>query len=250
MYIFSCISLETLRNPRKRPYVCENEDLTLENLQSFMKNGSWQDIVNRTGQILSDRSKLLHEAYCLILSMRFESLFRLKMYDDLNVEIGAALDILTTNGDTQTHLISFVFSVKLLQCETKMMTGHSHEAMEQLLVVRNWLKSHSQLSRDDLKYLEWQSSCQLVNCTIRSRNWKNSIRMLRQMLLELPVGFEPDNLPMVLSKVVLLLRLAKLFLQVNITLTSHYPNVLGFIIILIRLVQHQSPNAITKNLQF
>lgn len=170
-----------------------------------------------TGQLLAaSSSQLTEEAYCFVMSMRFESLFRLKMYDDLNIEVGTTLEKLQSSTTDNRHSVGFIFAVKMLQCEIKMMTGHSFDATEQLMFIRNWLRSIAWLQPQDFEYWEWQSTCHLVNCNIRSRNWKNSIRILRKMLVELhsfqSITSNTDLLLM--SKTVILLRLAKLFLQV------------------------------------
>jgi hypothetical protein len=195
-----------------------SDEPTLENLQLLMKNNSWQNVINLTSKIITESATLYDEGYCLVLSMRFESLFRLKMYDDLNVEVSSALETLNDSFSERKDnpfLIGFIYSVKMLQCEIKMMTGHSIEAMEQIAFVRTWLRGNAGVFRQELSYWEWQSTCHLINCNIRSRNWKNSIRVMRQMLVDLRALEEASNHFAYLSKVVVLLRLSKLLLQVS-----------------------------------
>ena len=180
-------------------------------------------MVHSSGKLLSENGDLSVEDVRTINVLRFEALFRMKMYDDLNVELASVLSQYVNNASTDfehSSVLNFTVASRLLQSEVKLMTGHSIEALEHFDQLQCWLES-LQISNNCRKtYWLWHIKCHILNSNIRSRNWKGSLKLLRNMVhlidnLLSTNSNGSDSVFLHKAKVILLLRSAKILLQVS-----------------------------------
>lgn len=125
-----------------------------------------------------------HTLRHFIYSLRFEGLFRMKLYDELTTEINLLLThqpSFDQIDNIQILQLEHYLSLRLLLSEVKVMTGHSQEAIEEYLSLQHWLTSLSSFYPNESMYYHYHISCHLINTYIRNRNWKYAIRLLRDL---------------------------------------------------------------------
>jgi hypothetical protein len=183
---------------------------SLSDLTELEKAGAWSRIVDicsadHAGYRASNGTLSVHSRLLL------EGMFRLKMFDELGQE---ATKILQEEEKTSTPTSEISLSMRLLICETKIMTGRCDEAVEQLVQLRSWLSSTGENSRCEW---DWRFHCSIVNAYVRLRQWRLAIVELRTMLVLLEKGIDntvSSNFSM--SRISLLCLLSRVLLQVTL----------------------------------
>ena len=103
------------------------------------KSGCWKEVVKLSSKLLSDpaaetvvsaaNKSLLGPLY----RFRFEGLFKMKMYDDLNEEVGSILSShnceKAINVTVRDPMYDVILSMKLILIEIKMMSGKGRCAL-------------------------------------------------------------------------------------------------------------------------
>ena len=92
--------------------------------------------------IVTEGTPMTIEEKSIPTALRYEALFRLKMYGEMNIEISQALNevditIFASTEMTQTPelvlKLDFFVSIQLLFHEVKLMSGHGQDALESLI---------------------------------------------------------------------------------------------------------------------
>jgi len=232
---------------------------------------AWQHVADYTNQLLNNHGTLTAEDKSIMTALRYESLFRLKMYDEMNIEINLALEdiditVFTSSFEQDTpqnnikliHKMDFFVSMQLLLHEVKLMSGHGQDALESLTQLLKWLNIRLQqpqpqpepvepelsslsiispptpppstssattatISKHTLRsrelYWKWHTHCHMVNNYIRCRNWKQALRLLRDMTIDVKHHIDQtsdiaEQSDLIAAQIVLLCRSSKLLLQV------------------------------------
>lgn len=195
------------------------------------KSCSWNEIVRHTTNLLADRSSISQfskNEMNMFTKLRYEALFRMKMYDDLMTEVTLQLQNLEAennhlNQESADDHFDLISGYKLLIFEVNLMTGHGQESLEHLLRYRKQL-SGLQAGNGSVPhratYWLWHAECHIVNTSIRTRNWKRAIKdltvlsnMLRDYLVE--TNNEEEKCDYYAARIVILCRLTKILLQVS-----------------------------------
>jgi hypothetical protein len=159
-----------------------------------------------------------------VWQLRFEGLFRMKMYDELATEANNLL--LNEESKEQIEINpNIVVSMKLLILEVKVMTGRNQEALDQLYLIRSLLRKETD-THGSTRFWLLQVGSHIVNAAVRLRNWKTAVNELRRLLCdvktEIASGSEvfstADVLSLKRSQVVIMLRLSRILLQVHFSL--------------------------------
>lgn len=186
--------------------------------QSFF----WPAVLKLSGQLLEQESTPDH-LLCNITRLRFEALYRMKLYDELANEVTAILQDeekkIAGDADPQNINYNVVVSMRLLLNDIKLMTGRSEEAVEQLNAMKAWLESVQPATSVVLFWL-WQVKCHIVNGYIRLRNWRSASLELNGMLNELQrrhtaCTSAEDRTHLLKAQITLLTRLARMLFQVR-----------------------------------
>ncbi len=206
---------------------------TLEGVIKLAKEHGWQYVVEFTSKILLESPQLTDQERSHLSALRYEGLFRLKMYDEMSIEITQSfLDANLTLSDSfpvveSMHQLDLFVSLQLLTLEVKLMSGHGQDALESLNKQFNWLENRLKNvdgSDSSLRcretYWKWHTNCHIINNYIRCRNWKSAIRAMRDLTVELKTlidhsNEEKEKSDLVAAQIVLLCRSAKLLLQVK-----------------------------------
>lgn len=132
------------------------------------------------------------------LQLRFEGLFRMKLFDDLSFEISKVLGsevkymeatVADISEKKQAPAVYKIVSLSVLLCEIKSLTGRGAEALEQLYKLRTnlgMMANDSTISSDSITIQWWQMKIwnQIINVLLRQRQWHLALHELSQLLLE------------------------------------------------------------------
>jgi hypothetical protein len=178
-------------------------------------------VLKLSGKLLEQESTP-EDQLCNITRLRFEALYRMKLYDELTNEVTAILQDeekkLESDAEPRSFNYNVIVSMRLLLNDIKLMTGRSEEAVEQLNAMKSWL-SGVEATSNALFWL-WQVKCHIVNGYVRLRNWKHASLELNGMLNELQLRLTActvaeDKANLVKAQIVLLTRLARMLFQVS-----------------------------------
>jgi hypothetical protein len=158
-----------------------------------------------------------------VWQLRFEGLFRMKMYDELATEANNLLAI--EEGKQIEVNPNILVSMKLLISEVKVMTGRNQEALDQLYVTRSSLQAEvtgTHSSAYSTRFWLLQVGSHIVNAAVRLRNWKTAVNELRRLLCDVKAEIVSGNeafsvtdvLSLKRSQVIIMLRLSRVLLQV------------------------------------
>lgn len=170
---------------------------TVEGLQQVAAVGDWRSVVDISGKIVSDASfeTFGNDVMDITLQLRFEGLFRMKLFDDLSLEISKVLSSemkSVKDAEVAERCSSGIYkivSLNVLLCEIKSLTGRGAESLEQLYRLRNDLMSMSAVatSEEDRTVIHWWEMKiwnQIVNALLRQRQWHLALHELSRLLLE------------------------------------------------------------------
>ena len=132
------------------------------------------------------------------LQLRFEGLFRMKLFDDLSFEISKVLgsevsymedSAANISEKKQAPAVYKIVSLTVLLCEIKSLTGRGTEALEQLYKLRTNLgimANDRAINSDSITIQWWQMKIwnQIINALLRQRQWHLALHELAQLLLE------------------------------------------------------------------
>jgi len=165
----------------------------------------------------------------VLTKYRWESLFHLKMYDELGLEVSKALDhhraVKVINEESISTDISSTL-LGLLLAEIKLITGQSDDAIQELYSIRNSILSNI---RSDSRRQDWicwlhRTQSAIVNALIRQRLWRRAIAELTRCVGDLrlqlfqALGDNADRhtLGLVVEALILVFcRLSRTLLQVS-----------------------------------
>lgn len=200
-----------------------------------MKNYSWQSIVKLSKVLLFDDESTSEQLLKSITNMRFEALFRMKLYDELIAEVQSILNnqehldsllTVTTNDSNNNIDYHTTISMRLLLNNIKLMTGRSQEAMDQLIILKRWLLCCNDNNNDNnnksstiILFWLWEVKSHIINAHIRLRNWKAATLELNDMINEIEIFIQDainiqEKANYIKALIYVMLKLAKLLLQV------------------------------------
>ena len=194
------------------PANTSNSAQGIQGLQELAAGGAWTKVVEIcTSSPEFQVHKSTSGDLTLQWQLRLEGMFRLKMFDEIGQD---TINILNEEeislGSSDSHS-NISLAMRLLSCEIKIMTGRCDEAVEQLLLLRQWLveKEFSGRIVWDLRF-----QCAIVNAYIRTRQWRLAVLELRDALAGIDIKFEiaSDALN---AKLSILCLLARVLLQVG-----------------------------------
>ena len=149
---------------------------------------------------LSSKDTPIDRESLLILSLRLEAMFRLKMFDDLTPEITKLMVHLSYLEDEDGREIPatpdhFALRIGLIMidAETQFTIGHGSEALGKLLIQRLTLKNCSNnkenekaaVSNATRRVWNMKLTLSIINMLIRQREWTNAINEMKSLLEEI-----------------------------------------------------------------
>lgn len=225
-------------------------------IQQCAENGAWKHVVGISSRMMSmpdqqGQFNTTNGSLTLVIKLRLEGLFRMKMFDDIILETNkiilaeeARLEPLYLSNFNQDTVLDCDLSIamKVLLYDVTAMTGHYDEAMENLFVLKDSLLKHCKYTKPDLAksnivnirnidFWLWRVRSTIVNAATRQRQWRIAVNELLSMISDLHQlrndysTKNSDNIIDVISKplVVLLCRLSRAYLQIgNIQAASDY----------------------------
>jgi hypothetical protein len=190
----------------------------------------WPQVLKLSEKLLLQED-LPEQLLSTITRLRFEALYRMKLYDDLANEVTIILnDEEAKNGDATPAEFNYniIVSMRLLLNDIKLMTGRSEEAVEHLNAMKRWLETvttenatNNTVNISALFWL-WQVKSHIVNGYIRLRNWRAASLEINSMLNDLQArvlactgsGCAEDRSLLVKAQIVMLTRQARMLFQV------------------------------------
>lgn len=173
---------------------------TVEGLKQVAEAGDWRSVVDMSGKLVTegDFSTTGNNSLSDSLQLRFEGLFRMKLFDDLSLEISKVLNAEVSHMESSSHCgevqspgIYKIVSLTVLQCEIKSLTGRGGEALQQLYKLRTNLSIRSKSigsSSDSAAIVYWWRMKiwnQIINILLRQRQWHLALHEMSQLLLEI-----------------------------------------------------------------
>ncbi len=159
--------------------------LDLEGLVELANSCVWKKVAENAEILLKDRN---NKDYIIILQLRFEALFRLKMFDELTSEVITAIPQLISNPNIPESKASHIaLSMKLLLAEVKFLTGRGDESLEQLYYILNDLKSNINaydLNEAQTQFWKIRTEMNIINIYIRQRQMKLVVNRLQSLIYE------------------------------------------------------------------
>lgn len=185
MYVICILN----RVPPQNSYVPE----TVEGLQQVADAGDWRSVVDISGKLISNEDFVVaaNETLSLSLQLRFEGLFRMKLFDDLSLEISKVLGSQSgLDENRRGPTVYVIVSLTVLLAEIKSLTGRGSEALEQLYRLRANLRIMSSAvtgGNDNLIIQWWQMKVwnQIINILLRQRQWHLALHELSELLFEI-----------------------------------------------------------------
>lgn len=183
----------------------------------------------------------------VVMKLRLQSLFFMKMFDNLQLE---AVNLLThstkkcqdeirnnsiknefTNSDINTNdsYGDIILAMKFLLADVKGNTGHGEDSVKQLFIIQSKLKNTKEKGFIDLdvsiksKHIDWwlwKCKNAIINATIRQKQWRSAILLLNELLNDvknLIKTFDIDKIPIGLFRAEILVncRLSRMLLHVG-----------------------------------
>lgn len=166
---------------------------TSAGLEQVYRVGDWRSVVDISTKLMKDEdfSSREKDELSTTLQYRFEGLFKMKMFDDLMLEVGRFLQAEGSTRDaTSIDALSLrpnAMSLSVLVCEVMSLTGRGGEAIEQLYKLRRILEislSSKDSEASDLLFQWWYYKIwnQIVNVLLRQRQWHLALHELSRIL--------------------------------------------------------------------
>jgi len=200
---------------------------TLAGLKTFAQASAWKYVVELSDKLLSAPGGAMlpsgQDGLSYVMRIRLEGLFRMKMFDELNHEVSKILEseaerLVQAQGKETDKSLDLTTALRLLLVEILSLTGRGDEALTQLHILKYWLQTTEE--NVNVPYWLWKTSGLIVNCTIRSRNWRAAVQELTSMLHAINSTSpncqnEKESGSVCKAQVVLLCRLARTMLQMG-----------------------------------
>lgn len=175
--------------------LCRTAPLDLQNVPSnsagvqvFARYNAWKHVISTSSKfITNEQPGFSGGVLSLVMKLRLEGLFRLKMFDELILE---ATKILISEEKRLTNSYSAMstaidreyncdlsISMKILLAEVKSITGRNEEALEQFYVLIETLKTNP-FKVMNSEYWIWRVRNAIVHAAVRQRNWRIAINEL------------------------------------------------------------------------
>jgi hypothetical protein len=212
---------------RKAPITAESISQDFNGLVKSAQSFYWPHVLKLSEKLLLQED-LPEQLLSTITRLRFEALYRMKLYDDLANEVTIILnDEEAKNGDASPAEFNYniIVSMRLLLNDIKLMTGRSEEAVEHLNAMKRWLvsvTSDNTTSNNSALFWLWQVRSHIVNGYIRLRNWRAASLEINSMLNDLqtrvlacPGSSAEDRSLLVQAQIVMLTRQARMLFQVS-----------------------------------
>jgi tetratricopeptide (TPR) repeat protein len=212
--------------------------LSIEGLQKLRQCSSWQEVMKLSQHLLLEPAvnTLTQKERVEILALRFDSLFRIKLFDDLQSELQK--EISTIESQIQTNDSEFsiqefdrITSYHLLLQEVRVMSGQGVSALEGFLGLSHSLEKYSRM--DDAvnisememhlkwrgSYWRWVALLHVINCRLRLRQWRSALWDLRKLQQEVTINslaiHEEEKCDLCYARVLLSIRVMRLLLQIG-----------------------------------
>lgn len=201
---------------------------TLTGLSMLMQDSIWQNVNTMASDLLSEEGNLDDPDTQRVVSViKFLSLFKLKQYDKLVTDVIEFLKVFEATCDA-AQSADVIVPLRMLLSEAKIMTGRSHEAFDELQLLKLELEA-SDISLSNSFWI-WQLDCHVINGYVRLRNWKAAISALKGTILDIGKQLEHEanqsskehHAFLVKSQTILLTRLSRILLQVGSARSSLY----------------------------
>lgn len=224
---------------RKQPITAQSVTQDFNGLIVLAQSFFWPSVLKLSSKLLEQENTPEH-LLSSIMRIRFEALYRMKLYDELANEVTAILveeeKKMEHDGDDQqgsSFNYNVVVSMRLVLNDIKLMTGRSEEAVEQLNAIKTWLTATANATTSEssnsssnggnnsiVLFWLWQVKCHIVSGYIRLRNWKSASLELNAMLNELQqrvavCTVAEDRTNLLKGQITLLTRLARMLFQVR-----------------------------------
>jgi Leucine-rich repeat (LRR) protein len=198
----------------------------LNGMKKLAQHNIWRTVLDISGSLSTDLLRRAFEALdtesIFTLSLRYESLFRLKMFDELSSELGKALSQISHLQDesgsdsilsAQRDCIRIALTI--LFAETQFMIGHGNEALAQLYVLRLTQERAGAQSTEGRKWI-MKLGLSVVNMLLRQHQWTNAISELKELLSAFKKSeLEYSSAHRCCYEVLMLCKLARVMLHVG-----------------------------------
>lgn len=203
---------------------------TLEELNLLAKNSAWVHVVRFSTVALSRDTQLISsQDYFAIVLLRYEALYRLKMFDELLNEINTMMSERFSDPEKNAQIVEdgnvfdIYCSLRLTKYEVCIQTGHGQIGFQELQDLQQWLSNQPQKQPNNVRveYWRWHIHLNFINFYTRGRNFKTALQWHRKMLSqinELLFSTSPSSAEYVdlsSAKIMLLCRTTRLLLQVD-----------------------------------
>lgn len=198
----------------------------LNGMKKLAKHNIWRTVFDISESLSTDLSKrafeFLDTESIFTISLRYESLFRLKMFDELSSELGKALSQIShlqdESGPDLTLNIQRDYirvALTILFAETQFMIGHGNEALAQLYVLRLTQERAGVQSTEGRKWI-MKLGLSVVNMLLRQHQWTNAISELKELFCTFKkTESEDSSSHRCCYEVLLLCKLARVMLHVG-----------------------------------
>lgn len=192
----------------------------------LLSNCAWQQIVDVTNEqaegfaiqqdsVHGDR----HLSFCM--SARLQAMFRLKMFDELAVEVTSVLqgELVGATATENSPLTSVQLQMLLLHMECKSTTGRSEEALEELISLHAALSVPSSCSPTEVRRVflwKWRVKSAIVNVALKHRLVKlaqTELFVMLQEIMSLQNSDSHNKIDLKKAEVVVRCRISRLFLH-------------------------------------
>lgn len=222
-----------LLSVRIRPLNANEVSMDKQGLINLANNAAWTQVARFSSSILasSTQKQLSSQDYYCVLLLRYEALYRLKMFDELLSELTNLLSSNFSRSDQLSvlfldgNLFDIYCSFRILRYEANVQSGQSQAGFRELQDTQEWLRDQLKPDSDKDAVRAWywlqQIELNFINFYIRSRNWKMALQLHRKILIQindLLAEYQPsssDALDLTAAKVMLLCKTTRLLLQVT-----------------------------------
>jgi len=235
--IFSSIEDLTndfLKECSYQPVDTNNFQTNIIGMKKFANMNMWKNVLELSNLIPIDISSLLtsnlDQEKLSILSLRYESLFRLKMFDEICNDVGIILSnwdkIIPTSLQISSDIFNrnkedFRISLTILYSETQFMIGHGNESLGQLYVLRLYLSKKNTKGISYQSIWEFKLSISIINMLIKQHQWNNAIEEIKNAIIALQSKNNVSENQ--LCEIALLCKLARTYIHIgNILQAENY----------------------------
>lgn len=235
--------------------------ISIGGIQTLASLNAWKQVLDMSEKLLHSKDFMSNNegsSFNLVFRLRMIAFFRLKMFDELVQEASILITteeqritslINQTNTSKSIDNIGFdrpqqgiynsdkVLALQLLLIEARTMTGRGEEALQQLYALRKWLSNEKSLTEwqsqvnEEILWWKWRIQWSIINTLSKQRQWRQTIFELQSILrdvqwkrsqgefiLKTPLSY----IYLLSSEIIILCRLSRTLLQVNIILYKKY----------------------------